>query len=257
MAPEATAVSVGTRVAKGSKSTGRFIPKAFKYNLRIPTLRGVDPGVRRAFDERIDSLIAEELAYYSRGALTKARYTSVKSQEAGGSTMSDGKWMEWCHENFWDLGGTFTSAIYRGRYVSVVLTFSGLNAPCASLGGMWVAYQTDRAVTVDTKTGEFKSLADFTSNATGEVTAAVRAWHSSQADETLPKRPGLGKNLKVCDRPGNMATVFPQKSCYPVPTEKTGLVAWSVQASGIKLVFPSGSGPRSAVIGWARIPRLL
>jgi hypothetical protein len=247
---------VAARMVKGTRSTGRYIPEAFAYNLKVPTLQGVSAKSKRAFDRRIDSLIAAELAFYAKAALTQEEFNaSVESPEAAG--MSTDKWVEWCHVNFKDLTGTFSSSVYRGRYASVVLTFSGLNAPCVGLGGLWVAYQTDRSVTIDAKTANLKSLADFTSNANGEVTAAVKTWYARESPKSLSKRPKVTKDLKVCDRPGNVATILPQESCYIDPYVKSGLVAWLVQDKGIRLTFPAADGRRYTTIRWARLPRLL
>jgi hypothetical protein len=65
------------------------------------------------------------------------------------------------------------------------------------------------------------------------------------------------KDLKAGERPGNLATLWPQKSCYIDPYVKSGLVAWLVQDKGITLTFPAADGPRYTTIRWARIPQLL
>jgi hypothetical protein len=245
------------RVVRGSKSTGRYVPKTFKYNLKVPTLQGVTAKVKKAFDKQIDTVIAAELAYYAKAALTQGEFNaSAKSPEA--ATLSTDKWLDWCHENFKDLAGKFASSVYQGRYASVVITFSGLNAPCVGLGGLWVGYQTDRSVTIDTKTGALKSVTDFTSNTGGKVTAAVKSWYGKQSHESWAKRPTVTKRLKICDRPGNVITVSPtQKACYTQPSAKSGPVAWLVQDKGLALTFPAGEGPRTATLKWSLIPELL
>jgi hypothetical protein len=123
---------------------------------------------------------------------------------------------------------------------------------------MWTGYQTDRSVTIDTKTGAFKSLTDFTSNTKGKVTAAIKSWYAKESHEFLTKRPTITKNLRVCDRPGNVITVSPaQKSCYLQPLKKTGPVAWLVQDKGVRLAFPAGEGLRYATLKWTQVPELL
>jgi hypothetical protein len=197
--------------------------------------------------------------------LTEAQYNSQLSKDwnsgiGGGKLVRDApdEYMEFCQEGFRPLRGSFDSAVYKGRYASVVMTFSGQNAPCQSVGGLWVGYQTDRSVTIDTKTNKFKSLSDFTSNAEGDVTAGVKAWYAKQSHEFLSKRPTVTKSLKVCDRPGNVITVSTaQKPCYATPAVKSGPVAWLVRDKGLRLTFPAGEGPRNAAVKWADIPRLL
>jgi hypothetical protein len=251
------APSVAARVLKGNKSTGRYVPQVFNYNFRLPTLQGVPVKAKRAFDKRIDSLVADELAFYASAALTQQQFNESLAKEAG-PNQSASEWLTWCHQNFKDLTGKFDSSVYKGRYASVVITFTGLNAPCIGLGGAWTGYQTERSVTIDTKTGKFKTLSDFTSNKGGEVTAAMKAWHSKHRSEFLVNPPKVTNNLKVCDRPANLITDSPtQKSCYREPHKKAGLVGWQVRDSGLKLSFPTGKGPGSATLKWTKIPQLL
>ncbi|MDR1151801.1 MAG: hypothetical protein LBK72_04880, partial [Bifidobacteriaceae bacterium] len=167
--------SVGTRVIRGSKSTVRYVPAAFKYNLKVPTLQGVAGKVKKAFDKRVDALIAAELTFYAKTALTQSEFEANRKQEAPATPAH--QWLDWCSTNFRDLTGKYTSSLYQGRYASAVITFSGVNAPCVPIGGLWVGYQTDRSVTMDTKTGALKSLTDFTSNTGGKVSAAVKVWY--------------------------------------------------------------------------------
>jgi hypothetical protein len=242
-------------VIRGTKSTGRFVPAAFKYNLKVPTLQGVSVRVKKAFDKRVDALVAAELAFYAKAALTQDEFDANRSQEA--PTTPVDQWLGWCQKNFRDLSGRFTSSLYQGRYASVVVTFSGVNAPCVALGGLWVGYQTDRSVTIDTKTGAFKSLRDFTSNTGDKVSAAVEAWYAKESHAFLTKRPAVGKALKVCDRPGNVITVSPgQAPCFPQPSTGSGLVSWMVQDKGLRLTFPAGEGPRYVTVKWSKIPVL-
>jgi hypothetical protein len=251
------APSVAARVLKGNKSTGRYVPQVFNYNFKLPTLQGVPAKAKRAFDKRVDSLVAEELAFYATGALTQEQFNQDLAQN-GGPNQTASSWRSWCQEGFKDLTGKFSSSVYKGRYASVVITFTGLNAPCVALGGMWNGYETERSVTIDTKTGKFKTLSDFTSNKGGEVTAAMKAWHSKHRSESLENPPKVTKNLKVCDRPANLITDSPtQKSCYKQPSKKTGPVGWQVKDSGLQLNFPTGGGPGSATLKWSRIPQLL
>ncbi|MDR0432900.1 MAG: hypothetical protein LBH48_06300 [Bifidobacteriaceae bacterium] len=251
-------VSVGQRVVKGVKSTGRYVPNSFQYNVTVPTLRGATAKAQRVFNRRIDALVDAELEFYAKGALTQDQFTTTKAKQAGGPETPVDEWLVWCHENFWDLTGKFTSAVYKERYASVVLTFSGLNAPCVGLGGMWPEYRSDRSVTIDTKTGRLKSLADFTSNAGGKVTDAVKAWYAGQSHEFLTRSPVVAKNLRVCDRPGNVVTVSPtQAPCYRQAYKNSGPVAWLVRDKGLRLTFPAGEGPRHATLKWSRIPKRL
>jgi hypothetical protein len=251
-------------VVRGTQSTGRYLPKTFTYDLKVPTLKGVTAKVKKAFDKKIDAIVASDLSYYAEGALTETQYNSRLAQDAnstlGGKLVRDvpDQYATFCSEGFRQLKGSFVSSVYQRRYASVVITFSGYNAPCLSIGGLWVAYQSARSVTVDTKTGDLMSLAKFTSNAKGEVTAGVKSWYAKQSHEFLSKRPSVSRSLKACDRPGNVITVSPtQKPCYATPGAKSGLVAWLVQDKGIRLTFPAGEGPRNATLEWARIPRKL
>jgi hypothetical protein len=250
-----------TRVVRGTKATGKYFPESVKYNLKVPTLGGVTATVKKAFDTKIDSIIAAEVDYYSAVAFTKSEYDATKKAE-GGEGQSAAKWLAYCTETFHDLSGKFTASVYKKRYVSVIITFDGRNAACTGLGGLWSGppYQSDRSVTIDTKTGTFKSLSDFTSNSAGKVTAAVKTWYAGQSHEYLTKRPGVGKGLKVCDRPGNVNTTAPaqyQDTCYRTPSLKTGTVAWLVQKKGIRLTFPAGEGLRYATLPWSQIPQRL
>jgi hypothetical protein len=256
--------SVVARAVRGSHSSGRYVPKSFTYSLKIPSLDGVATKVKKAFDRKVNALIASELTFYARGALTEAQYNSHFSQDGsstlGGKFVRDvpDEYLAWCHEGFRALTGSFDSSVYKERYASVVIKFSGFNAPCLSTGGLWVGYQTHRSLTIDVKTGKFKSLTDFTSNGAGEVTAGVKAWYAKESHEFLSKRPSVTKGMKVCDRPGNMITVSTaQKPCYSTPSVKSGPVAWLVQDKGLRLTFPAGEGPRNATVKWTRIPQLL
>ncbi|MDR1427867.1 MAG: hypothetical protein LBJ08_08960 [Bifidobacteriaceae bacterium] len=169
------------RVATGNKSTGRYVPGTFKYKLTVPTLRGAKAEVKRAFDKKMDALVAAELKSYAKGALTQDQFNTAKAHGAG--ALSGDDYLEFCEGSFEGLVGKFTSSVYKGRCASIVLTFLGQNAACSQLGGLWIGYQTDRSVTIDTKTGAFRSVTDFTSNADGKVTAAVRAWYAKQPHE--------------------------------------------------------------------------
>jgi hypothetical protein len=254
---KSTNPSVGSRVVTGTKSTGRYMPETFIYKLKVPTLRGVKAKVKKAFDKKIDSLISEELTYYGQGALTQDQFATTKKNN-GGDSMSPEEWISLCHENFWDLSGKFASAMYKDRYASVVVTFSGQNAPCIGLGGLWSGYRTDRSVTIDTQTAAFKSVTDFTSNSSGKVTTAVNTWYANQSHEFMPKRPKLGAKLSACDRPGNVNTDSPtQKPCYAQASEKGLPLAWMVRDSGLRLTFWAGDGPRHATLKWASIPQRL
>jgi hypothetical protein len=75
--------------------------------------------------------------------LTRDEYETTRLEQ-GGADVPDDEWQKWCQQNFADLAGSFASSVYRERYASVVITFSGLNVPCVGLGGLWVGYQTDR-----------------------------------------------------------------------------------------------------------------
>ncbi|MDR0432276.1 MAG: hypothetical protein LBH48_03065 [Bifidobacteriaceae bacterium] len=209
--------------------------------------------IRMAFDKKIDALVSAELQYYAEGALSKAAFDSLV-QEAGGSLSHES-----CMATFKKLTGRFSAAIYSERYVSVVITFEGLNAPCAQLGGMWVGYQTSRSVTIDGRNGKSMKITDFSSNASGEVSAALRTWYGKVDHENWKGGPRVGKTLKVCDRPGNVITISGrgQRACFPDPYVKSGLVAWRVDEKGVRLTFPAGDGPRTALLSWAKVPRLL
>jgi hypothetical protein len=244
------------------------MPEKFGYSLKVPTLRGVTAEVKKAFDKKVESLIAAELKYYAQAALTRSEF-NTRMREDRDSTLQ-GKlvrdvpdlYREYCRENFTDLTGKFASSVYKDRYASVVVTFSGLNAPCVGVGGMWTGYQTDRSVTIDTKTGIFKSLTDFTSNTGGEVTAAVDAWYAKQGDQFFAEdhHPTVAKKPRVCDRPGNVHTEsqpYTSRPCYTQSVKAGGPVAWLVLDNGITLTFLAGNGPSYATLKWTKIPQLL
>jgi hypothetical protein len=253
VAETVVAPSAKTRTLKGSKETGHYLPESYAYSLKVPTLTGVSSKTRKAFDKKIDALVSSELDYYARGALSKAEFDSL-AQEAGGSLSVDS-----CMDTFKSLTGRFSASVYSARYVSVVITFEGLNAPCGQLGGMWVGYQTSRSLTIDARTGRSMKITDFTSNTTGQVSAALRSWYAEVGQENWKGGPRVGKKLKVCDRPGNVITVSGrgQRACFPDPYTKSGLVAWRVDGKGLRLMFPAGDGPRNVLIPWAKVPRLL
>jgi hypothetical protein len=119
-----------------------------------------------------------------------------------------------------------------------------------------VGYQTDRSVTIDTKTGKFMKLKDFTSNTGGKVTAAVKTWYAKESHDNLSKAPAVAKNMKVCDRPGNVITLD-NTQCFTDPYMKSGLVAWQARGDGLRLTFPAGEGPRYALLPWSAIPQKL
>jgi hypothetical protein len=249
---EARSVSVGSRVVRGSKSTQRYVPKTLEYELRVPTLKGATAKVRTAFERKVDQIIAAELKAYSKGALTRTEFNRMKNTE--GKTMSRDEYLDFCQVPFERLTGRYTSSLYRGRYVSVVITFLGQNAACGQLGGMWNGYQSDRSVTLDTKTGAFKTLSDFTSNTDGRVSAAVGAWYAKESHKSLANRPKVSRRLLVCDRPANVHTDSPQqKACYADPYNKSGLVAWLLEDRGLRLTFPAANGPRYATIRWTQV----
>ncbi|MDR1426627.1 MAG: hypothetical protein LBJ08_02570 [Bifidobacteriaceae bacterium] len=261
-------LSVSSRTIKGTHKTGRYVPESFAYSFKVPTLKGTTAKVKKAFDKKIDSLIAPELKSYSKGAATRKMYKAFLAElpaygSEQGVTRTAAEYKKMCAKNFKPLKQWTNSAVYRQRYVSVVITFSGTNAACImGLGGMWDEYRTTRSVTMDTVTGEFMDITDFTSNAGGKVTAAVDSWFT-----TLPKKdleyfwknpPVLPKVLKNCDRAGNVYSIsLPTKGlCYPAAYSKSGLVAWQVRDKGLRLTFPSGAGVRQAMIPWSKIPRL-
>ncbi|MDR1237135.1 MAG: hypothetical protein LBK28_02725 [Propionibacteriaceae bacterium] len=105
------------RMVKGTRSTGRYVPKAFAYNTKVPTLQGASVKSKSALDRTIDSLIGAELAFYAKAALAQDAFnTSLKSPEAAITSID--MWFEWCHTNLKDLTGTFSPSVYRGRYAS-------------------------------------------------------------------------------------------------------------------------------------------
>ncbi|MDR1152731.1 MAG: hypothetical protein LBK72_09715 [Bifidobacteriaceae bacterium] len=268
--------SVATRVVKGTKKTDRYMPASYRYSLKLPTLKGVTAKVAKAFEKRIDALVASELRYYAKGAWTetgfRAQLTTWQEQSAaaGGPIMSEAEYTAFCRGNFTNLKGKYTSSVYAGRYASVVLTFTGQNASCVQLGGMWGGYQTERSVTIDTRTGKLMELMDFTSNRNGQVNAALKTWYAKTChnDANCPKSnlgdtfplPQASKGLDVCDRTGNVGTdAVRQEPCFvsldPDHT-KTGLLAWQVRDSGLRLTVPAHNGPRYVLLPWKQIPRL-
>ncbi|MDR1293892.1 MAG: hypothetical protein LBK59_02865 [Bifidobacteriaceae bacterium] len=290
------APSVVTKVIKGTKATGVYMPESHGYHLEMPALKGVSAKVKKAFTKRINALVASELKNYARGALWdyefQKSYYDYQYQPPGvpadPQKMTEQQYYTYCQTGFKDLKGWFTGAVYQGRYASVVLTFSGINAPCEGLGGMWVEYRTNRSVTIDTQTGKLMDLADFTSNSAGKVNAALKKWYQAErrGDDFCPKGsdakppsrshledpwkvcdhagnvvfplPKVTKKLSVCDRPGNVMTInfLQQRRCYfDIDTLKTGLVAWQVRNAGLRLTFPGGDAPRYILLPWSQIPR--
>jgi hypothetical protein len=267
--------SVTTRVVKGTKKTGRYMPASYRYSLKVPKLNGVSATVAKAFDKRINALIASELSYYAKGAWyeTYFRATLATWQEgatqAGDTPISEPDFVAFCRGNFTSLKGKYTSAIYEGRYASVVLAFSGQNAACLQLGGMWGGYFTERSVTIDLRTGKLMELMDFTSNRDGQVNAALKDWYAKTCHNSancpksflgdvfpLPKAP-IG--LDVCDRPGNLhSDAREQEGCFVSRDSyypETGIIAWQVRDSGLRLTFLAGNGPRYVLLPWKEIPR--
>jgi hypothetical protein len=221
--------------------------------VKVPTLEGVNSKIRASFDKRIDRIVASELAYYGEGAIPRQRFEALVA-EAGGEVSAE-QYAEQCGRTFRRLTGNFSRAIYHARYVSVVVTFSGTNAACGQLGGLWVGYRSDRSVTIDTKTGKFLRLTDFTSNTSGQVSAALKDWFATESREFWKGGPRVGSALKVCDRPGNARTVaIDQRACFTEPYSKSGVVAWQVRDRGLRLTFPAGDGPRHVLVPWPRVP---
>jgi hypothetical protein len=270
-------LSLTTRVVKGTKKTGRYMPKSYRYSLKVPTLAGATAAVKKAFDRRIDALVASELRYYAKGAWTETAYRATlttwqdQAAAAGDAVMSDTEFTAFCQGNFKSLKGKYTSAIYQGRYASVVLKFTGQNAACVQLGGMWSGYQTERSVTIDTRTGTLMELMDFTSNRDGKVNAALKDWYAKNCDNSAncPKNSSRGdrfwvpeapKGLDVCDRTGNVGTdANRQEPCFvsrDAQHPAKGVLAWQVRDSGLRLTVPAGDGPRYVLLPWSQIPRL-
>jgi hypothetical protein len=273
-------VAVTTRVVKGTKKTGRYMPKSYRYSLKVPTLTGVTARVKKAFDARIDAVVTSELRYYAKGAWTETRVgaslAEIRSQAIETGTpeqelLSEADYFAFCRGNFTSLKAKYTSAIYKGRYASVALTFSGQNAACVQLGGMWTGYQSDRSVTIDTQTGALMDLLDFTSNKDGKVNAALKEWYAKTChnDANCPKSnlgdvfplPQVSKGLDVCDRPGNFNTdALSQEACFRGRDQyypEVGALAWQVRDSGLRLTFRAGNGPRYVLLPWKQIPNLI
>jgi hypothetical protein len=259
--------TVGSKVVTGEKKTGRYLPESFAYRMRVPTLKGVADKVSKAFDKRIQALIRSELSYYAKGAAIKANVDFLADEWSATSTRDDV--VAFCQSNFKNLKGKFTSSVYKGRYVSAILTFSGQNAACAQLGGLWGGYHTNRSVTIDTRTGALMKITDFTSNLDGKVSSAVKAWYDSvphgylresmNVDDTVVfHAPTVTPTLDVCDRPGNVLTDSPkQEGCfYTRLTRNVGLLSWRVSDKGLHMTFNGGDGLRHALLPWSAIPRL-
>jgi hypothetical protein len=268
-------LSVTSRVVKGTKKTGRYMPASYKYSLKVPTLKGVSAKVAKAFDKRIDALVAAELRYYAKGAWYETRFraslaTWQEQVAEGDHVMSEAEYAAFCRGNFKPLKGKYTAAVYEGRYASVVLTFTGQNASCVQLGGMWGGYYTERSVTIDTRTGKLMELMDFTSNRDGKVNAALKDWYAKTChnDAKCPKSalgdvfplPQAPKGLDVCDRSGNVGTdATGQEPCFvsrDLYHQVTWPVAWQVRDAGVRLTFRAGDGLRHVVLPWKQLPRL-
>jgi hypothetical protein len=233
----------------------------------VPTLKGVSATDSKAFYKRINALIRSELSYYAKGAARKATVDFLTDEWSATETRDSV--IAFCKGNFKNLKGKFTSSMYKGRYASVVLTFTGQNAACVQLGGLWCGYQTDRSVTIDTQTGALKSITDFTSNFNNQVSSAVKTWYDSVphgylreslnvSDTVVFDAPKINKGLEVCDRPGNVITDAPrQEACFQTRLSRTtGLLAWRVSDKGLHMTFNAGDGLRYAQIPWSAIPRL-
>ncbi|MDR0504261.1 MAG: hypothetical protein LBG70_00410 [Bifidobacteriaceae bacterium] len=247
---------VTTQVDKGIHKTNRYLPKSYKYDFRLPKLGGVPQQVKQKFDRKIKALVAAELRGYDYGAVSKAVFD--KEFALVSDQMSAADFAKTCvKDTFKPLKGKYVASVYKGRYVSVVLTFTGLNGACTGLGGLWVEHRTSRSVTFDVVTGQFMKLSDFTSNAHKQVSEAVSRWYNTKSHENWVT-PKVGADLKVCDRRGNLMSIVSKlKSCWQGRTKvKSILLAWRVSNQGIHLTFPAGDGPRYAMIAWEQIPRL-
>jgi hypothetical protein len=261
-APGQAPAVVSTTVVKGSYKTKRYVPKSFRYNLKTPTLTGVKPQVAHVFDQRVKTLIKQELRNYAKGALTKRGFKKARKWD-GDPSWSDARFYKWCNSSgsFEPLKGSFDAALYQGRYVSVVLTFTGTNAACMALGGLWVEYRTTRSVTIDTVTGQLMSLTDFTNNRDNRVNVALQSWYKTVSHEFMKKRPSFKADLPVCERSGNVRTVTGRKSCGFVRvgsrvTQEPALVAWQVQDDGLHLTLTAEDAPRYVTLPWNSITRL-
>ncbi|MDR1426625.1 MAG: hypothetical protein LBJ08_02560 [Bifidobacteriaceae bacterium] len=262
VAAKPASVAVISRTVNATWNTGRYMPSSFKYSLRLPTLAGTSAKVKAAFDARIDALVKAELTYYSKSAWTVQDLEAYVKEQFTMWGFSRDEAMSMCGQ-FQNLKGKLSAAVYEDRYASVVLTFSGQNWVCGGLGGLWVAYQTDRSVTIDAKTGKFAKLTDFTSNKGGKVSASVKTWYKGTVPEKISpyyfRLPTVTERMTVCDRPGNVITVD-HKECIgegpPNGHKKPVLVAWQVRPEGLRLTFPGGARTEHALLDWDTIPRL-
>jgi hypothetical protein len=251
--------AIVTKVVEGRHKTKHYFPKSFRYKLKTPTLRGVKPEVKQAFDKRINTLINAELRAYRKGAANSTEFWEEKNSFPD---MSTDKFKKWCaRSSFTTLRGSVQASIYRGRYASAVLTFHGANAPCIGLGGLWVEWRTMRSVTIDTITGQFMTLSDFTSNRNNQVNQALDRWYKTVSHEFL-KQPKLASDLTVCERPGNVMTIEAPLPCGVTnptgasPKSKSALVAWQVRDDGVRLTLTAEDWIRQPVISWQDIARL-
>jgi hypothetical protein len=251
---------VSTTVVKGSYKTKRSVPKSFRYNLKTPTLTGVKPQVAQVFDQRVKTLIKQELHNYAKGAATKKRFY-VNKKWYGMPSWSDARFYKWCNSGMFEpLQGSFDAALYQGRYVSVVLTFTGTNAACMALGGLWVEYRTTRSVTIDTVTGQLMSLTDFTNNRDNRVNVALRRWYKTVSHEFL-KVPIVDPKMTVCERPGNVMTITGRLPCGITQNvirvfSEPVIVAWQVQNDGLHITLTADDAPRYVTLSWKDITRL-
>jgi hypothetical protein len=252
----APAITLVARSEAGSWATHRVTPKRFEYSLTLPRLEGVSARVAAIWDRRVAALVRRELRYYAKGALNKRQIEAIAAarlRSTRAEILAD------CDMPFEPLTAAFTGAVYKGRYVSIVLKFTGLNAACGGVGGTWVNYQTLRSLTLDTEDGKFLGLPDVTSNANGAVSTAVRHWYVPIRGGFMPgDPPQVTKRLEVCDRPGNLHTVVEwQRACDDRRDGPANVaLAWRVSDEGVHLTFSGTTGPVTALLTWGEVPEL-
>jgi hypothetical protein len=110
------------------------------------------------------------------------------------------------------------------------------------------------------RTGEVLQLRDFTSNADGKVSEAIKGWRGNLKGSFQPRRATVNKKLTVCDRASNVASaVDTQEPCnrggnWKKKTE--GPVSWRVSDDGLTLGFQGPYSVRHVEIPWKEIPQL-
>jgi hypothetical protein len=239
-------------VIAGTERTGRYMPREYSYRFEVPELSGATEDVEAAFRKKVRGVIAQELAKYNEGAITKSDVRAL----AKGFRQDFDSFVKTSCVNFTEFQSSFRGAVYRDRYASVVLTFTGINAVCSQLSD-WAEYVSTRSITIDTQTGRFMSLSDFTSNEKRQVSKVLDGWKGN-IQWGQPRKAVIGKRLAVCNYAGNANTMAPVVGgCNSGNLHKEIPVSWRVTDKGLTLGYQGYASVKHVTIPWGKIPQLL